>query len=1502
MPCYEKLIHRVETYRRYKLAGLLPERKRVFVHNTNLYSRDKVQFFDFRADFSWFLFTCILFGIYLLFASVDSAEAKPQLNIVSASFKKQTLTVRGSYKGKKLPSDGLVKLYDRKLGSLINQWTLLDFPAKKNKRTFRFVLNQPIDVPCAVRLSAEGAKNKFKKVAGARKKNCSTGKTAPINGGSTTPNPTSNSSTQLSCEILEPSAGASLSANAPVSFKARLKANDPANQSLKYEWDFAGGAMERPTGTIMGEQQIEAHPVFVRDNSNYRVRLSATDLAGRRCEAAVEVKVGQPPAGLPDVTPLAQAAQQSAPSPGYALAKTGGEKVVLPFEDWTMQCGMDTRMTPNMYQIYGPQVNTVNAYVYEKGLQPKPLGADQVDLVYYAASNPLDPVGANSINSTSQNWPLGSPLMEAVLPKTEMFERFVRPPGSNRNLADGYISKSMIDTYSHSYGGPGESIQRGPDEGASGAGLTPPLNPDHGRYMPGIANPFAVNDAQSFSEYVAADNWFAARWLPVSGVDDAGRINNFPLFRIEARETGTQKPLAATDTVVTTGRDFHCRECHAKGGIAANPDTPRTNGRPYLFDPDSSNLFDREYAALKNAVSMHDFNDFGISDDGGHNHVGGHSHGGGFAASLDLGKDGDTAQVYQDGMSACGSWCHTFDFPSALGRTVRQTVFSEQPRAYRTNSSSLYHRFHGRLQYNADKTDILRDASGRYVRFDSETESNSNSLFPVKDAQGNPLPMEQNCLKCHSGQREQCYRDRMYTAGVTCYQCHGDMLAVANMFKKSKLGPDGNVWREPWVEQPECGSCHTGSANRGKGGTGGFFSAGVRKVAFDESDPSATPFQPDRFNPDENRFAVPISTVDNNRIYNTNYERYKVISKTPLFRLGKDSHGQVACSACHGSAHAIWPNRDPNANDNVTANELQGHTGAVLECSVCHTADAFAQFANIDEGAKAVDAKPGILGGPHNLHPINDASWWLKTNPANGASIVAGGWHVNYTKIAGKAGEDQCVACHGNDRLGTRLSKTPVDRQFIDDQGKPVTIKAGTPVGCQHCHTIERSCKGAPGPDCGKDSERVAETTNQPPKLTSSTELQATIGADFSTKIAATDPDGDKIEYLLNPRPADSEEIIKLDPATGDLTITANFIQNVASQSIHRPPFEKTLTILVSDSKGAFSFERVKLLIDCPDDSVWDRSSQACGALAFTSEPFSGGGIDAGSPFTYQFTARSAAGLPVTYELQEGATPGMSIDGNGLLTFDSSTVKGEVAGSILARDSQGVEAYDYLSLLVCAAPMHWSNEFGMCVGAIHITAPTTYPGVNSGEVFNYQVFATHDQNLPINYSILNAPEGMAVSASGLVTWNSAGAEEGQVSFQVVATDDQGNEAKLDQPVQVCGLLTRWNAELNGCMYTININSSASILGIDAGQTYKYHFSASHLDGLPLSYHLIDAPPGMTIDTVSEQITWSTDLSTAGVFNPILVATDSKNQEAQQPLSITVCAPPTHWSKNNGFCE
>jgi hypothetical protein len=1021
------------------------------------------------------------------------------------------------------------------------------------------------------------------------------------------------------CQIVSPAEGYQAQARQEVSFTATAALKDKKAWPLRMEWDFAGGALgqaipgtnptlyQRPDG-------LKAKTRFVRDNARYRVRFTVWDQQNRYCEDSVLVTVGTPPAGLPDLSPLVQAARDTAPTPGSPLSGKQDELVVLPYAENTVLGTGDYRYLPNVNVIHAQGAfGVMNAQVYRKDRLPVVVGDDAVALRYSAASNPDDPVGADSINATSQNWPLQAdirqptPLLDAQIAKTDAWETWVRPESEPRTATYGSFGWAMSLPWWTWW--PGDDFvtpDLWPDEGFRiwPAGFNYPNPP--GRMMPGRDQPYASNQPQDFTAYLPEEKTHTARAIPTTDIDDAGRVNPFPLLRVQAVDKAGGKTLAATDAVLATGRDLHCRGCHAKGEIGANDRLDWNQFRdayhssPFYgkdcrwfiscdvdfrtptFYPSvdvkgqpSTSLFDEEYAANRNLAELHDFYD---------------------NTPMRFMYQGqpDAVGVWLDVPEPCDS-CHRSRVNAEVGYNFG--VFTGQNPGDENRAPSLSqvsHLWHAQLQKDpAHSGDILRETGGRPLRWDFAQGPNPNTLFPEVDAQGHSLPMEQNCLQCHAGHREPLYRDRMYTAGVTCYDCHGGMAAVGQAHLKPKQGPEGHKTRVEWYEQPDCGSCHTGNANQGKDSQGGFFSAGVLKRAFAADDPSATPLPAKT-----QRFAVqpghPLETTEDNWLP-VGYRTDTLTLSAPLYRRSRDTHGDVACAACHGGAHEVWPNRDPKANDNLTAIELQGHTGSILECAVCHAADAFRLQGDLDGGTYSGDAKAGILGGPHNLHPVNDAYWWKSAegDVANQDGAKYGGWHNNYAQKPGKDGEDQCAACHGNDHKGTRLSKTPVDRVFdfsgfdfaklkaAGFKSKVVKVTAGAEIGCDTCHSIQTSCIGSPaGARCGVASAFVPVQANRNPVITSRLPSRdVVIGQPWNYQVAATDPDGDSLAYSLSLKP-DALSISEAGLIASDWPAS---LLSGKGGDLFKVPF----TVTVKDGKGGYATQTVTLRLKCPTGQRW---------------------------------------------------------------------------------------------------------------------------------------------------------------------------------------------------------------------------------------------------------------------------------------------------------------------------
>ncbi|MEW5772721.1 MAG: cytochrome ubiquinol oxidase subunit I [Thermodesulfobacteriota bacterium] len=167
------------------------------------------------------------------------------------------------------------------------------------------------------------------------------------------------------------------------------------------------------------------------------------------------------------------------------------------------------------------------------------------------------------------------------------------------------------------------------------------------------------------------------------------------------------------------------------------------------------------------------------------------------------------------------------------------------------------------------------------------------------------------CSSCHPDSpagATRCLRDVHGNAGLTCSSCHGTLEdhAISLLKKEKAAGKAGadrllaNLKprmasfeeiepRTPWVQEPDCLTCHQG-------------------------------------------FGPPQSDV----AFNT-----WVADASGLYRNRKEDLGKAPCIACHNSPHAIYPTVNPYGadRDNVQPLQYQGLAGPIGKggnCRVCH--------------------------------------------------------------------------------------------------------------------------------------------------------------------------------------------------------------------------------------------------------------------------------------------------------------------------------------------------------------------------------------------------------------------------------------------------------------------------------------------------------------------------------------------------------------------------------------
>lgn len=569
--------------------------------------------------------------------------------------------------------------------------------------------------------------------------------------------------------------------------------------------------------------------------------------------------------------------------------------------------------------------------------------------------------------------------------------------------------------------------------------------------MPGLAAPYLLNDPMAVNEhygdkpffvnfpfgYVAADvNWYEGAGIPFAAYDDFGRENAYPLVRVEARQGNNT--VATIDTVLPISGEASCTNCHSdptdvQNSRTSQPTDTLTNaGLPVatsLDDPDANlpNDVSVEYAADINILRLHDL-----------------KHGANYVDTSGASTPCDVTENDGDGDASClinqalvqgkPAVCQVCHYTPALDLAqvgpvagAPGTAANGRNQLAHSSNSNVMHSHHGQF------SSLFPDMPAPNQLADG-TITNQNERLNV---------LQETCYQCHPGTNVQCLRGAMFNGGMLCNDCHGNMEQVGADFSKNVtpgnpapgsllLGgdfydPDDPQPRVPWANEPGCGSCHTGDANNNLAGTANTIVNttdiagnvdGIRlRQAYRSNDGKATPIVPAN-----KRFAEPAVPASFNGFSNPG------AGNPQLYRVST-GHGGVMCEGCHGATHAEWPNGNPSANDNVTANQLQGHTGSIMECATCHITS---------------ELSDDTQGGPHGMHLVNDRRFWNEG-------------HKDAAKTQnGRPGGGTCGSCHGSDHLGTVLSRAPVDRSF-SVEGSNRTVLAGEPVACNLCHSLSKS-------------------------------------------------------------------------------------------------------------------------------------------------------------------------------------------------------------------------------------------------------------------------------------------------------------------------------------------------------------------------------------------------------------------------------------------------------------
>jgi hypothetical protein len=733
------------------------------------------------------------------------------------------------------------------------------------------------------------------------------------------------------------------------------------------------------------------------------------------------------------------------PVPEQPIGGTGGYRVVA-VNDLGMHCGdLDTRIAGIL-----PAFQVLLAQVIQQGNavdEPRIVPPDEVDLYYSAASNPVDPIleqGADAFTGLTANGAYKTNFWDVISAYDAFYPPVVTPllvpPGLGLpvpNVEELYIGH----------------------DGIVGSGDEMLTAVQHA--MPGIGNPRINNQPQQVLEhythkpffidfpfgYVAEDvNWLEGAGIPLAAFDDFGRENPYPLVRVQAVPEGAsppfaqagQQPYASLDTVLPISGEASCKNCH--GNPADVPDSPYQGaanqplidaGLP-VEDSTVDDLSDSgsvpvdvsvEYATDINILRLHDLKHGAAYVDGNGNATP--------CEAIDAATPNGNANCLANRALEQGAAtvCQTCHYTPALdlaqvgplggdSANIDADANGRAQRVHKTNSRVM-HYSHGLTGVfptmpapSADEDPVTGLPLNHQARLDT---------------------LEATCYQCHPGTRTKCLRGAMADGGMVCQDCHGEMADVGDDFSADLSVetpfPEGAdlTKRVPWANEPGCGSCHTGDVSDNLAGTAGTRTNGIDSFGNEDGirliqayrTGDATPIVPGN-----NRFAEPLVPASFENDDGSEFANPGA-GNPQLYRVST-GHGGVFCEGCHGATHAEWDTDGPSfLNDNVAANQLQGHSGTLTECGTCH-------------GEGWEPEEEDALDGPHGMHVVGDTNF-------------SDGGHEHIAEDNGAA----CFACHGGtsrrDSQGTVLSRA-VTARTLSNEGRTVQVARGEPVGCVLCH------------------------------------------------------------------------------------------------------------------------------------------------------------------------------------------------------------------------------------------------------------------------------------------------------------------------------------------------------------------------------------------------------------------------------------------------------------------
>ncbi|WP_182865476.1 putative Ig domain-containing protein [Rhodopirellula sp. JC639] len=424
----------------------------------------------------------------------------------------------------------------------------------------------------------------------------------------------------------------------------------------------------------------------------------------------------------------------------------------------------------------------------------------------------------------------------------------------------------------------------------------------------------------------------------------------------------------------------------------------------------------------------------------------------------------------------------------------------------------------------------------------------------------------------------------------------------------------------------------------------------------------------------------------------------------------------------------------------------------------------------------------------------------------------------------------QLTATDGeDDRLSYFVIEGPDNLSIDQDSGLISWVAEDNQVGLQPVTIQARDGRGGVS-ETSFNIAVLGAPFNRSPRIQSDPPISAPVGQPLKYFAMANDADGHPIHWDLSVAPEDAA----IDPQTGVFVWTPKEYQS-------RPI---DVVIRASDDYGGVDLQRFQITLDRPNS-----------APLILATPDAQPVVDL--PHEYQVLAQDGEDDSLTYSLDASGTTAMIDDQTGLITWTPSI--GDVGTNVFAVtviDVQGNSA---------------SRDLVFDVVEDAANAPPQLTGVpaviNPRISFDYslQLSAVDPNGDPLTFQLLNGPDGMTVSSSGLLHWKPNVDQTETSTVTVAVSDGRGGTSQVDFSAEPMPI------EFNTIPQALNDPPSSAV----AGRVYAHDFVGFDANGDTIVWKLDAGPVGMSLDQQRGTLRWTPQADQIGRHTVRILVLDNQ---------------------------